>query len=276
MRDQITAVQGRRPVTLSIAGSDSGGGAGIQADLKTFTALDVFGTTALTCITAQNPDQVTGIQALSPEFIVLQIKTVTDAFPVAAAKTGMLYSADIIRAMASAEVQQRLPILVVDPVMVATSGDRLLQPDAIDVMSRELLPLARIITPNLHEAEILCGHGISSEQELRQAAREIGEQFDVACVVKGGHLGGDEVVDVLFDEGQEQVFRGPRIEAVETHGCGCTFSAALTAYLARGELLSVAVAKAKDFVTGALEHAVATGRHRPLSFCWNASLGGPF
>lgn len=263
-------------MVLSIAGSDSGGGAGIQADLKTFTALDVFGTTALTCITAQNPDQVSGIESLSPDFIVRQIKAVTDAFPVAAAKTGMLFSADIIRAMASPEVQQRLPVLVVDPVMVATSGDRLLQPDAIDVLGRYLLPLARVITPNLHEAEILCGHGIASESELRQAAREISERFDVACVVKGGHLGGDDVVDVLMDEGQELVLRGPRIEAAETHGCGCTYSAALTAYLARGELLAVAVAKAKDFVTGALEHAVATGRHRPLSFCWNASLDGPF
>ncbi len=266
----------RRPVVLTIAGSDSGGGAGIQADLKTFTALDVFGTTALTCVTAQNPGRVTGIQALDPAFVVQQIRAVTEAFPVAAAKTGMLYSSAIIRAVAAAEVQQHLPLLVVDPVMVAASGDRLLQPDAIETLLRDLLPQARVVTPNLHEAEILCGHAIASEDELRAAAREIGERYDVACVIKGGHLGGEEVVDVLFDEGEEHVFRGPRIAGAQTHGCGCTFSAALTAYLARGELLEKATDMAKTYVAGALEHAVAAGVHRPLSFCWNVSFVSPF
>lgn len=276
MRNQISTAQGRRPVVLTIAGSDSGGGAGLQADLKTFTALDVFGTTALTCVTAQNPRQVSAIQALEPALVVQQIKAVCEAFPVAAAKTGMLFSRELIQAVADPALQQHLPLLVVDPVMVAASGDRLLQPDAIEALARHLLPLARVITPNLHEAEILCGHAIVDEHGLGAAAREIGEQFDVACVIKGGHLGGDEVVDVLFDKGQERVYRGPRIGAAETHGCGCTFSAALTAYLARGVLLPEAVAQAKDYVTGALEHAVAAGSHRPLSFCWNVSLGGPF
>ena len=275
MRNQVSAASARRAVALTVAGSDSGGGAGIQADLKTFTALGVFGTSALTCITAQNPDQVRAIHALPAEFVACQIRAVTDAFPVAAAKTGMLYSAEIIRAVVEPVIQQALPLLVVDPVMVAASGDRLLQPDAIDALCKELLPLARVITPNVHEAEILCEHAISSEAELRAAAREIGQRFDVACVVKGGHLGGDEVVDVLFDEGEETVFRGPRVDAAQSHGCGCAFSAALTAHLARGQRLPEAVARAKDFVAGALEHAVATGRHRPLAFCWNASPGGP-
>lgn len=265
-----------RPVVLSIAGSDSGGGAGIQADLKTFAALNTFGTTAITCITAQNPDGVACVQAVDTALVVQQIRMVCEAFPVAAAKTGMLYSGAIIRAVAEADVGQGIPILVVDPVMVSSSGARLLQPEAIDTLTEILLPQARVLTPNLHEAEILCGHPIGDEAALRAAAREIGEKFDVACVAKGGHLGGDEVVDVLYDEGEEFVFRGRRIAAPQTHGCGCAFSAALTAYLARGLLLSDAVSRAKDYVTGALEHAVPSGRHHPLRFFWNASLSSPF
>lgn len=261
-------------MALTIAGSDSGGGAGIQADLKTFTALDVFGTTALTCITAQNPQGVRAIEALSPELVVQQIRAVCEAFPVAAAKTGMLFSRAIIQAVAAADVQQHLPILVVDPVMVTAAGDRLLQPDAIEILCRELLPLARVVTPNVHEAEILCGHAVTSVDELRAAAREISERYAVACVLKGGHLAGPEVVDVLCDEGQEHVFRGPRLALAESHGCGCTFSAALTAYLAHGLLLDRAVALAKDFVAGALEHAIAVGPHRPLAFGWMFPRGG--
>lgn len=265
-----------RPVALTIAGSDSGGGAGIQADLKTFSALSCFGTSAITCVTAQNPGGVSAIQAVDPETVVQQIRMVCESFPVAAAKTGMLYSSEIIRAVAAADVRQGIPVLVVDPVMVASSGARLLKADAIDALCRDLLPQARVITPNLHEAEILCGRPITTVDELRGAARAIGERFDVACVAKGGHLGGDDVVDVLFDEGEEFIFRSPRIPVVESHGCGCAFSAALTAWLARGELLSESVGKAKDFVVGALEHALSAGRHRPLHFFWNASLSSPF
>lgn len=275
MRKQTTSREAR-PVVLTIAGSDSGGGAGIQADLKTFGALSTFGTTAVTCVTAQNPGGVSSIQPIDPKVVTQQIRMVCEGFPVAAAKTGMLYSADIIRAVAAADVGQGIPILVVDPVMVSSSGARLLQADAIDVLTQELLPQARVVTPNLHEAEILCGESIVSVDDLRKAARTIGEKYDVACVAKGGHLGGDEVVDVLYDEGEEFVFNGPRVEAGETHGCGCSFSAALTAWLARGELLSEAVHRAKDYVAGALEHALTAGRHRPLHFFWNASLTGPF
>lgn len=275
MRQQHPAHAARRAVALTIAGSDSGGGAGIQADLKTFTALDVFGTSALTCITAQNPERVSAIEALSPSLVAEQIRAVTQAFPVAAAKTGMLYSAAIIRAVADPLIQELLPVLVVDPVMVAASGDRLLQPDAIEALTRDLLPLARVVTPNVHEAEILCGYAITNETELRTAAREIGLRYDTACVVKGGHLSGEDVVDVLFDEGQENLYRGPRVAAAQSHGCGCTFSAALTAFLARGLLLPDAVAAAKQHVAGAIEHAVSAGLHRPLNFSWNASSGSP-
>lgn len=257
------------PVTLTIAGSDSGGGAGIQADLKTFWALGCFGTTALTCITAQNPDGVTGIVALEPDIVDKQIKAVCEAFPVAAAKTGMLYSTQIIRMVATDDVRQGIPVLVVDPVMVAASGARLLKNDAIEALCSDLLPVARVITPNLHEAEILCGHPIASVDDLRRAAEEIGDRFDVACVVKGGHLAGDEVVDVLYDEGEEYLYTAPRVQVQETHGAGCVFSAAITAFLARGDLLSNAVAKAKDFVHQALQTSVPVGRYHPLNIVWD-------
>lgn len=257
------------PAVLTIAGSDSGGGAGIQADLKTFTALDTFGTTALTCLTAQNPKGVHGISAVEPDMVIRQIRAVCESFPIKAAKTGMLYSAEIIHAVADEDVREGIPVLVVDPVMIAASGARLLQADAVDAMVSALLPKARVITPNLHEAEILCGHSIGSIDELRAAAREIGDQFDLACVVKGGQLHGDEVIDVLYDEGEEYVLTAPRIDAAESHGAGCTFSAALTAYLSRGELMHEAVSKAKHFVYQALLHAQKIGRHRPLNFCWD-------
>lgn len=263
-------------VALTIAGSDSGGGAGIQADLKTFSALRVFGTSAITCVTAQNPAGVSAIQSIEPATVKEQIRKVCESFPVAAAKTGMLYSADIIRAVAEADIEYGIPVLVVDPVMVASSGARLLQADAVEALCSILLPTARVITPNLHEAEIIIGRSISTVDELRAAAREIGERYDVACVAKGGHLEGAEVTDVLFDEGEEIVLRVPRIPVAETHGCGCAFSAALTAYLARGQLLADAVRDAKDYVVGALEHALRVGSHQPLHFFWNASLAGPF
>ncbi len=253
------------PVVLTIAGSDSGGGAGIQADLKTFSTLNVFGTTAITCVTAQNPEEVMAIHPVDPDIVMRQIVAVSNSFPLRAAKTGMLYSAEIIRIVAMEDIREGIPILVVDPVMVAASGARLLQADAIDAFRNELLPKARVVTPNLHEAEILCGHSISSVEELRKAAREIGDHYDVACVVKGGHLSGDRIVDVLYDEGDEHLFTEQRVYAEETHGAGCAFSAALTAYLAQGEIMAEAVKKAKTFVTRALQQASRVGRHRPLN-----------
>lgn len=259
---------------LTIAGSDSGGGAGIQADLKTFSALDVFGTTAITCVTAQNPSGVSGIHALDPDMVVKQIRAVCEAFPIAAAKTGMLYSAEIIRAVAAEVLVQGLPVLVVDPVMVASSGARLFQTEAIEALCRDLMPHARVITPNLHEAEILCGRPITSLEDLRLAARDICERFDVAVVAKGGHLPGEDVIDVVFDEGEEFLFKSRRILAAETHGAGCAFSAALTAYLGRGLYLSEAVHRARDYVGRALRSAVEVGHHHPLRFNDAASNGG--
>ena len=260
------------PVVLTIAGSDSGGGAGIQADLKTFSALGVFGTSAITCLTAQNPTGVAGIREIDAKFVTEQIRMVCEAFPVSVAKTGMLYTADVIRAVAAEDLREGISVLVVDPVMVSASGAKLLKDDAIKALCDELLQHARVVTPNLHEAEILCGHAVSNTEDMRAAAREIGDKFDVACVIKGAHLEGDEVVDVLYDEGEESLFAGPRIPVKETHGAGCAFSAALAAYLARGLLLSDAVGKAKTYVRRALEQAIHAGPHAPLNFAWNATI----
>lgn len=253
------------PVALTIACSDSGGGAGIQADIMSFAAMGVFGTCAVTAITARSPNEVRRVIPLLPELVLDQIRTVCESFPVAAAKTGMLYSADTIRAVVDADISQGIPILVVDPIMVSRTGVRLLQADAIEILCNELLHEARVVTPNLHEAEILCGHTIASLEDLQSAAREIGEKYDVACVVKGGILPGEEVYDVLYDEGEEYVFPVPRIHVAEKHGAGCAFSGALTALLARGELIHNAVKTAQSFVTDALKKVHRIGSHTPLN-----------
>ncbi len=264
------------PVALTITGSDSGGASGLQADLKTFSALGVYGTTAVTCITAQHPGLLSSVQPVEPRAIKEQIRKICDAFPVAAAKSGMLYSSEIARAVAEADVECGIPLLVVDPVMAAAPGSRLLMADAVETLCAVLLPAARVVTPNLREAETILGRSISNADELRAAAREIGEKYDVACVAMGGQLEGPSITDVLFDEGEEQVFSGPRIGAGRIQGCGSAFSAALTAYLARGRLLPDAVHAAKDYVAGAIEHALRIGSHRLLHHFWNASLSGPF
>ena len=266
------------PAVLTIAGSDSGGGAGIQTDLKTFSSLNVFGTSAITCITAQNPDKVNGIEQISPDMICLQIKTVCNYFHIAAAKTGMLYSSEIILAVSKTIAECKITKLVVDPVMIATSGARLLEKEAVGILCSELLPKAMVMTPNVPEAEILCGHNINSIDEIKTAAHEIGETFKTACVIKGGHLqaeirgqesgdrsqeSGDrgqkfdtenKVIDVLYNNGKITVFSLPRVDAVTTHGTGCVFSAALTAFLARGEQLTSAVKQAKEFVAETLKN----------------------
>jgi len=255
------------PVALTIAGSDSGGGAGIQADLKTFTTLGVFGTSVITCITAQNPDAVTGIEAVSPKLIAAQIRAVTGGFPVAATKTGMLFSKDVIHIVAKTLKSVHYGPLVVDPVMVATSGVRLLKLDAMEALFREILPLATVITPNLNEAEILAGCKITSLKALQKAALVISRRFGTACLVKGGHLAGGKVVDVLCAENELTLYTAPRVRLLgTTHGTGCTFSAALTAALASGKDLHEAVASAKSFVTSALKQARPAGKHYPLNF----------
>ena len=253
------------PAILTIAGSDSGGGAGIQADLKTFGALDCFGLSAITCVTAQNPDEVRGVEPLTPEMVRSQIAAVCAAFPVAAAKTGMLYSAEIITAVAEAVTEFGIPRLVVDPVMISTSKKPLLREDAAAALREKLLPKAMLITPNLPEAEALSGGTINSLQELREAAAELGRQYQTACVLKGGHLdSGNAVIDILWDGSRLHEFRTERVAAAETHGTGCTFAAAAAAGLSRGASLPEAVAAAQAYVAGALRAAVRVGDHTPL------------
>lgn len=256
----------RVPVALTIAGSDSGGGAGIQADLKTFASLGVFGTTAITCLTAQNPDGVDRVDAVQPAMVARQIRTVCAGFPVAASKTGMLYSAPIIRAVAREVERCGLRKLVVDPVMIATSGARLLREDAVAALCRDLLPLAMVITPNLFEAEWLLGAKIESPADMKSAAEALTRIFGCASVVKGGHCQGDKVHDMLFDGRRMTVLTSSRLKVRETHGTGCTFSAALAARLAAGRTLEGAFRDAKAYVASTLRHAVRAGKHSPLGW----------
>jgi hydroxymethylpyrimidine/phosphomethylpyrimidine kinase len=246
------------PVALTIAGSDCSSGAGAQADLKTFSALDVYGLTAITCVVAETPGKVQSIQAVEPEIIAEQITLLLESFPVAAVKTGMLYSGEIIRRVAGVlrEWNERkgthLP-LVVDPVMVATSGDLLLQRDAIDVYERELFPLATVVTPNLDEAATLLGEPIHDLAAMRAAGERLVEKYGVPMLLKGGHLGGDVAVDLFFAaDGAVDQFSAPFTRGVHTHGTGCTYSAAIAAALATGASMEEAIARAKRFVSAAI------------------------
>jgi hydroxymethylpyrimidine/phosphomethylpyrimidine kinase len=253
------------PIALTIAGSDSGGGAGAQADLKTFAALGVHGTNAVTCITAQNPKGVSAIEPCSARIVRAQIEAVFAQLPPRAVKTGMLFSAEIIRAVAAAlKASAHIP-LVIDPVMVATSGARLLKPAAIRALTRELLPLAGIVTPNVPEAEALLGIPIREPEDLRRAGRLVHDRFGCAALIKGGHLANTrEAIDVFYDGKTELLLSAPRVRGVKTHGTGCTYSAAITAWLARGEKLEQAVHRAKDFVTAAIANSGRIGRHDVL------------
>jgi len=254
------------PVALTIAGSDSGGGAGIQADLKTFAALGVHGTSAITCITAQNPRRVTGIQPCRPEMVRRQIEAVFAELRPAAIKTGMLYSAEIIRVVVQYFKHGRQPPLIVDPVMVSTSGARLLKSSAVDLLKRELLPLATLVTPNLDEAEILVGRELKSIEDLRLAAKEIQRRFGCAALVKGGHMRqGREAADIFFDGGTELLLTAPFIKGVNTHGTGCTYSAAIAGFLAQGKRLAGAVELAKNFVTQAIAQSGSAHGHSVLN-----------
>jgi len=249
---------------LTIAGSDSGGGAGIQADLKTFAALGVYGMSALTAITAQNTVGVQGVYELPAEFVGLQIDSVVTDIGVDAVKTGMLSNADIIAVVAAKAQEHNLPNLVVDPVMTAKSGDPLLREDARDALIRLLLPLAVVVTPNLHEARVLSGMSIESLEEMKRAAAAIHEMGPRYVVVKGGHLSGDSV-DVLYDGRECRHFPSPRVETRNTHGTGCTFASAIAAGLAKGLEVAEAVRQAKEYITLALQHAPNLGRgHGPV------------
>jgi hydroxymethylpyrimidine/phosphomethylpyrimidine kinase len=261
------------PVALTIAGSDSGGGAGLQADLKTFAALGVHGTVAVTCITAQNPAGVRAIESCRPAMVRRQIEAVFDGLPPAAVKTGMLYSAEIIHVVARF-FRNRRALLVVDPVMVATSGASLLKPDGVKIMMRELLPLATLVTPNLDEASALVGRRLRSAEDLRTAARELHRRFGCAALVKGGHLRGmKQAVDFFYDGRIELMLTAPFIRGVKTHGTGCMYSAAVTAYLARGLKLPDAVARAKEHITQAIAHCETAGGMAILNNFWHGSGG---
>jgi hydroxymethylpyrimidine/phosphomethylpyrimidine kinase len=246
------------PVALSIAGSDSGGGAGVQADLLTFAANGVFGTTAITCLTAQNPDGVSGVVAIAPEFVAVQALQVFRFFEVRAVKTGMLFNAPIIAAVAGLLRERRELPLVVDPVMVATSGATLLQPDAVEAVCDQLFPLAALVTPNLDEAAVMLGRRPGDEAEMRIAALELARRFAVPFLLKGGHLGGEALVDVLgLPDGSTEHWVGSRIAGVDTHGSGCTLSAAIAAHLALGRPLVEAVGAGRDYLRRGLERGVA-------------------
>jgi hydroxymethylpyrimidine/phosphomethylpyrimidine kinase len=261
-------------IALTIAGSDSGGGAGIQADLKTFAAHGVYGTSAITAVTAQNSVAVTDWVALEPRMVVAQIEAVATDMPVAAAKTGMLGSAAIVEAVAEAVERLRLPHLVVDPVMVAKSGDRLLDRDAEQAYVRDLLPLAELVTPNLAEAEALLGRPVRSLQAMHLAARELQAKGPRAVLVKGGHLEGDPV-DVLFDGAVAVELPARRIATPNTHGTGCTYSAAIAARLALGAPLIEAVRGAKAYLTEAIRRSYSVGRgHGPVDHLHPLSRAG--
>ncbi len=251
-------------VALSIAGSDSGGGAGIQADLKTFAAHGVHGTTAITAVTAQNSVTVTDWVALEPRMVVAQIEAVASDMPVAAVKTGMLANAAIVKAVAEAVQRLALPNLVVDPVMVAKSGDRLLDPAAENAYLADLFPLATVVTPNLEEAEALLGRPVRALSAMREAARALLDLGAKAVVLKGGHLEG-AAVDVFADGRILEELPAERIPTPNTHGTGCTFSAAIAARLALGEELLAAVRGAKAYLTEAIRRSYRLGRgHGPV------------
>jgi hydroxymethylpyrimidine/phosphomethylpyrimidine kinase len=264
------------PVALTIAGSDSGGGAGIQADLKTFAAFGVHGATALTCLTAQNPRRVLAVESASAGMLRRQIEAVFEELRPAAVKTGMLFSAENVHILADFfQKKNRLP-LVVDPVMVATSGARLLEAAATKVLQERLLPLATLTTPNLHEAEILTGHKLASAEDLRAAAREIYRQFGCAAVVKGGHWQGSrQAVDIFFDGKTELLLSAPFVRNVHTHGTGCTYSAAITAALALGHDLPRAVGVAKNYITQAIARSYHVGKHSVLNHFFRQGLTTP-
>ena len=250
---------------LTIAGSDSGGGAGIQADLKTFAALGVYGTSALTAVTAQNTLGVTGVQELPPDMVALQIDAVASDIGADAVKTGMLANSGIVRVVADKVTEHGLPNLVVDPVMVAKGGDPLLQEEAVDALRTLLVPLALVVTPNLPEASVLVGYEVSNLEQARRAARDIVGMGSRSVVVKGGHLQGD-AVDVFYDGKEFREFSSPRVDTTSTHGTGCTFASAIAAGLAKGMGVEEAVGQAKTYVTEAIRRAFPIGSgHGPLN-----------
>jgi len=265
----LTGSEKHYPRVLSIAGSDSGGGAGIQADLKTFSALGCYGMTAITAITAQNTQGVRAIHGVPPDILQAQIEAVVEDIGVDAVKIGMLHAPEVVRVVAQAIRRFGLKQVVLDPVMVATSGDRLIAAETVQVLVQELFPLATVITPNLDEAELLLGHPIAGIDALEPAARELQALGASSVLLKGGHLPGKDVVDVLLQPGQPaQRLASQRIESRNVHGTGCTLSSAIAAHLALGLDLAAAVAQARAYILQAIAAGadVRTGHgHGPLN-----------
>ncbi len=254
---------------LTIAGSDSGGGAGIQADLKTFAAFGVFGTSAITAVTAQNTLGVTAVETLPPSIVRAQIDAVAADMGAAAVKTGMLSTRLIVQTVAHALRECRLSPVVVDPVMFSKSGHRLLDTEAVHAVVRDLLPLALVVTPNAHEAAALSGRAVRDETDARDAARRILDMGPAHVVLKGGHLETDDVVDFLVSASGTVELRGPRHPGRHTHGTGCTFAAAMAAGLALGQDVETAFREARTYVDGAIRHAPGIGRgDGPLHHFW--------
>lgn len=250
------------PVVLSIAGSDSGGGAGIQADLKTISALGCYGTTAITAVTAQNTLGVSGIHAMPAEFVKAQIKAVMDDLKPLAIKIGMVHSAEQIVGIASVLREYQGITIILDPVMVATSGDRLIADETLETLQEQLLPLAKIVTPNLDEASILAEMEIHTIGDMKKAALQIMRYGCSAVLIKGGHLKGPDLYDVYLDKnGDERIFRSTAIDTVNTHGTGCSLSSAMASFIALGNDLNTSISKSKIYVQNAIEHGkdVKTG-----------------
>jgi hydroxymethylpyrimidine/phosphomethylpyrimidine kinase len=257
---------------LTIAGSDSGAGAGIQADLKTFAAHGVYGTSAITAVTAQNTLGVTMFEALSPRLVRAQIEAVVSDIGADAAKTGMLATAGIVEAVAAAIADLDIPFVVVDPVMVAKSGDRLLDDEAVRALTTTLLPRAFVVTPNIPEAEALTGMTIHTDEDHRDAARRIIAMGTASVVIKGGHLPTVDIVDLLYDGVEFVEFRHERIPGRHTHGTGCTFAASVAASLALGRSLHEAIPIAQRYIAGAIRGGPELGRgHGPMDHFWNRS-----
>ena len=258
---------------LTVAGSDSGGGAGIQADLKTFAALGVHGTSVITALTAQNTLGVKGIFALPPSFVEAQFDAIAEDIGVDAMKTGMLFNAEIIDSVCRKINEYDLKKVVVDPVMVATSGDLLLESEAVEAIKSKLLPLAAVVTPNKREAEVLSGVEIRGDDGIKDAARRIFDLGPRYVLVKGGHSEGD-AVDWLFDGREFFQYRARRIDTSNTHGTGCTLSAAIAAWLALGQDVPEAVGKAKQYISAAIEHAYPLGKgHGPVNHLYMLHRG---
>jgi hydroxymethylpyrimidine/phosphomethylpyrimidine kinase len=266
-------------IALTIAGSDPSGGAGIQADLKTFAAFGVYGASALTAVTVQNTRGVDAISPLSADLVTAQIEAVAGDLAVDATKIGMLATSAIVEAVAAAIKELELPLVVLDPVLVSTSGQPLLDADGVQAMCLELLPLARAITPNIPEAEALSGRRIRSPDDAREAARRIHAMGAAAVIITGGHGiaepgtkaqgSGDDVVDLVFDDGRFYECRTPRIDSAQTHGTGCTFASAMAAGLALGHSVPEAASRAQRYVAGAIAHAPGIGHGRgPLDHFW--------